>query len=251
MFQYAKWLFMAAWIFFVRNVHSQTHLSSWFRATLSVSAGKKLLIDTEFQHKRQNGYQNLNLLNKNLMFTYRNWIQYRHSENFRFSVSPFAYFSHYRIIHNKADEQERPIREFRFSGAIDMQHTLFGKYLIVNRSAIEYRSFGNGRKDIIRMRNRMGFRHDFSERLKLGVFDELFVNLTEAGNAYFFDHNRSGVSLEYNIRPDLKLDFGYIYIIRLVPGNDKKIRENTILLNITYRIIKRTKQEPQHLIAGL
>ncbi len=111
-------LIAAIWIFIVQNLQAQHHYNAWFRSVLSVYVGKKFKIDNEFQHRRQNGFDNANLLDKNLMFTFRNWVYYQHNEDVKFSLSPFAYFSNYKIIQKREDENTQPNKEIRFSVAV-------------------------------------------------------------------------------------------------------------------------------------
>jgi hypothetical protein len=63
----------AIWISIAQIAQAKAHYNAWIRGTLSVPVGKKFKIDNEFQHRRQNGFDNANLFDKNLMFTLRIW----------------------------------------------------------------------------------------------------------------------------------------------------------------------------------
>lgn len=232
-------LFTAIWIFFVQNVQAQNHYNAWFRTTLSVPISSKIKMDAEFQHRRQNGFENKNMFEENLMFTVRNWVHYQHNSALKFSVSPFAYFSHYRVIQYQTDETAKPSNEIRFSVAAEWQHKLFEKWHIVDRSAAEYRIFNNTQSDISRLRNRLGIRYDFTEQIKLTVYDELFVNVIGTTSELFFDHNRIGCNVEYRITHNLKFDIGYIYIIRQPLTITSKLYENNTFFNLTYELKKK------------
>src|SRR5690606_30412083 len=52
---FKKLLITAIWISIAQTLQAQQHYNAWFRGTLSVPVGKKFKIDTEFQHRRQNG----------------------------------------------------------------------------------------------------------------------------------------------------------------------------------------------------
>src|SRR5690606_40999827 len=108
---FKKLLIIAIWISIAQTLQAQQHYNVWFRSTLSVPVGKKFKIDTEFQHRRQNGFNNTNLFDKNLMFTFRNWVHYQHNEDVKLSLSPFAYFSNYKIIQKQSDEVVSPNRD--------------------------------------------------------------------------------------------------------------------------------------------
>jgi hypothetical protein len=101
-------------------------------------AARTLQIDNEFQHRRQNAFANENLFDKNLMFTFRNWVHYQHNKDAKFSASPSAYFSNYKIIQKQADENELPNIEIRFSAAVELQQEIFKKFYVINRNALEY-----------------------------------------------------------------------------------------------------------------
>lgn len=238
---FKKLLITAIWISIAQTSQAQKHYNVWFRSTLSVPVGKKFKIDNEFQHRRQNGFNNTNLFDKNLMFTFRNWVHYQHNEDVKLSLSPFAYFSNYKIIQKQADENVQPNSEIRFSAAVELQHEILKRFYIVDRSAIEYRIFSNNQSDISRLRNRFGFRYDFTDKIKLSVFDELLFNLSGTTQYRFFDHDRIGLNLEYKVLPYLKFDIGYIHITRLPLTSTTKLHENNIFLNLTYQLHKRIK----------
>lgn len=245
---FEKLLFTAIGLSIAHTLQAQQHYNVWFRSTLSVPVSKKFKIDNEFQHRRQNGFGNTDLFDKNLMFTYRIWGYYQHNEDLKFSFSPFSYFSHYRIIQNKTDETATPKKEIRFSIAIELQHKIFKKFYLVDRTAIEYRIFSNNESDITRLRNRFGFRYDFTDKIKLTVSDEVFLNVAGTTIEHFLDHNRVGLNLEYKVLPYLKFDIGYIYITRVPVANTTKLTENNIFVNLIYQINKRTKSTKTHTI---
>lgn len=248
---FKKLLITAIWISIAQTLQAQYHYNVWFRSTLSVPVGNKFKIDTEFEHRRQNGFENKNMFDKNLMFTFRNWVHYQHNEDVKFSLSPFAYFSNYKIVQKQADENAIPNSEIRFSAAVELQHSIVKKFYVVDRTAIEYRVFDGNQSDITRLRNRFGFRYEFTDKIKLSVFDELLFNLSGTTQHHFFDHNRLGLNLGYKVLPYLKFDIGYIHLTRLpiipVTGTSK-ISENNIILNLTYQLQKRTKTNKAHAI---
>lgn len=235
--------FPIAWLFIAPGLKAQQdHCNAWARTTLSYSVSPKIKIDGEFQHRRQSGFGNKDCLEDDLMYTLRSWIHYQHNESVKFSVSPVAYFSHHRIIQQESDVLADPVREIRFSAAADLQHELFRKFFVTARNAAEYRIFRNNTPDITRMRNRLGVRYDFMPGLKAGFYGELFVNLSGSATYYFFDHKRKAFTLEYSLTPWIKVETGYIHIIRLPPGNLAKIRENNLFLNLTFLLHRQRKQ---------
>lgn len=221
-----------------QNLNAQYHNNAWLRGTFSFPIKSKLKLDAEVQHRRQNGFENHNLFDKNLMTSFRSWIHFQHSENLKISFSPFAYFSSNRIIQTHNDELANSNQEIRFTAALEFQRPLIKKIYFVNRSALEYRIFQNSPQNILRFRNRFGFRYDVNEKIKLLVFDEPLVILSKTSPGHFLDHNRLGFSAEYQPIPQFKIDVGYIYIFRKSQTTTNRFLENNFILNLTYRLGK-------------
>ena len=242
MYWFKRLLVTVICISVVQTLQAQDHYNVWFRGALSISVGEKFKIDNELQHRRQNGFENENMLGENLMFAYRNWVHYQHNEDIKFSLSPFAYFKNHKIIQKLSDETATPNSEIRFSAAVELQHEILKKFYIVDRSAIEYRIFDNNQTDITRLRNRFGIRYDFAGKLKVGIFDELLFNLSGTTYHYFFDHDRLGLNVEYKLVPNVKFDIGYMHITRLPLTSTTKLHENNLYLNFTYQLKEHKKE---------
>lgn len=221
-------------IFLAQMLHAQTHSNSWFRSTVSIPFYKNLQFKIEFQHRRQNGVNNSNLFDKNLQFAFRNWIQYKKSDQIKFSLSPFAYFSNYKMIQHEEDELAKPSNEIRFSGAVESQNPLGENLFLVSRIALEYRFFDHKQPSLMRLRSRLGFRYIWSKNIKLNLYDELLVNTAGAPMSHFFDHNRMGFSLEITILKPFSMEFGYLRITRLPTVAFGTIHENNYVLNLKY-----------------
>lgn len=235
MFRLKRTLTAGIWIIFSQALPGQHHYNAWFRTTVSYPLSTKIRVDAELQHRRQNGYDNRNMFDKELMFTFRSWVYYQHTETVRFSLSPFACFSHYRIIQNKGDDMAKPSGEIRFSAAVDLQNRILKDLYIMSRAALEYRVFESDQAGISRVRNRLGLRYDLTNTVSLTLYDELFCNLAGADSKHFFDHNRAGISMGYLLHSGLTLDIGYIHISRLPLSNETRLHESNAFLNLTYR----------------
>lgn len=223
-------------LFFARTLPARLHDNFWFRTTLSIPLNSKISFDTEFQHRRQNGFYNQNMFDKSLMFTFRNWIHYQPASRVKISVSPFAYFRHYRIIQKESDSGSTPVAEVRFSAAAEFQPRIFAKVFLVDRVALEYRMFQTAQSDMVRFRNRFGFRWAYNSNINVSVFDEILLNVSEMNSNHFGDHNRLGFILEYKMLNRIKFETGYIYIYRISPNPALQIAENNVFLNLTYQI---------------
>lgn len=215
-------------------IYGQSHLNAWFRGTVGIPIGAKFELHNEFQHRRQNGLDNSFFLDKNLLSSYRSWLRYHHTDDIIFSISPFAYFQNYKIILNDADIAARPIREFRFSAAIDWKYPITSKLYLVNRNAIEYRLFNNDQLDVIRQRNRFGFRFSFSDIISAMVFNEFLFNISGVAVDHFFDQHRLGLDFQYKLNNHSTLSIGIIRISRLPFSMEQKLHENNVFLNLFY-----------------
>lgn len=230
-----QWLVILS-VLFSFFVQAQPHYNSFFRATVNVPVNKKVKIDTEFQHRRQNGYSTVNPLGKNLMFSARGWVHYQAVPNVRFSFSPFAYFLHNKIILHKADEQVAVGNEIRFSVSAETQHRISGKLNAVYRPGGEYRLLENYDIPVLRIRNRLGLRYRINPKSNIFIYDELFINGAGVNRRHLFDHNRIVAGIEHTMNSKIKLEMGYMYIDRLPLQNTIRLYENIFFVNFTYTI---------------
>ncbi len=218
---------------------AQEHKNSWFRTTLSIPVTEKIKTDVELQHRRQNDFKSDNLFDKNLMYTFRTWIYYKKSDDLVYAISPFAYFSNYKIIQKESDANANSTNEYRISASLELQHELAKKFFIVDRTAIEYRMFEGTVENVLRLRNRLAARYNFNPNFNATVGDEVFINLTGTDAQHLFDHDRLFANLSFKLSLSSKFDLGYIYISRLPKNNVDLIEESNFYLNYTFTIIKR------------
>jgi hypothetical protein len=215
---------------------AQEHTNSWFRNTLSIPVTEKIKTDIELQHRRQNDFESDNLFNKNLMYTFRTWIYYKQNKDVVYAVSPFAYFSNYKIIQDESDSVAKPTNEYRFTASIELQHQLATKFYVVDRTAIEYRVFEGSIENTTRLRNRLAFRYDYNSKYNVAIGDEILINTTGTDAQHIFDHNRAFTNFSYIPNSTVKFDIGYIYISRLTKSNIDLIDESNFYLNFTYTL---------------
>lgn len=232
-------LLIALVTFFAPKSIAQEHTNSWLRTTLSIPVTEKIKTDIELQHRRQNDFESNNLFDKNLMYTFRTWIYYKQNKDVVYAISPFAYFSNYKIIQKGSDAVAKPTNEYRFSASVELQHELADKFFIVDRTALEYRVFEGSVENVIRLRNRLSFRYDFNATFNATIGDEIFINASGTDAQHIFDHDRLFANFSFKPKPTLKFDIGYIYISRLPKSNTDLIEESNLYLNFTYTIQKR------------
>lgn len=230
-----SYLFALFLIAFSFSVKGQMHNNFWTRGIVGVEIAKNLKLDNEFQHRRQNGFENNNPFDKNLMFTYRTWLHYQKSARLKFSLSPFSYYANYNII---LDEQglKQSRNEFRFAGAIEMNQPITQKLKVFQRVAAEYHLGLNHNQNRMRVRTRLGLSYDATHALFVSLYDELLVNTFGITPDHIFDHNRIGLSLAYKVMPSLTIETGYLFINRLLLLKPTMVYENNMFVNINYTI---------------
>jgi hypothetical protein len=218
---------------------AQEHTNSWFRTTLSIPVTNKIKTDLEVQYRRQNDFESDNLFDKNLMYTFRTWIYYKQNKDVVYALSPFAYFSNYKIIQKESDAVAKPTNEYRFTASIEIQHQLAPNFFVVDRTAMEYRVFEGSIENTTRLRNRLAFRYDFDAKYNVAIGDEILVNTTGTDAQHLFDHNRAFSNFSYKPNSAVKFDIGYIFISRLTKNTSYLIDESNIYLNFTYTLNKK------------
>ncbi len=220
----------------VHILSAQAHNNAWLRGTISIPVATQIKIDNEWQYRRQYGLENSYFPGKHLMFSYRSWIHYQRSKELKYSVSPFAYFSNYRIIRGKGDDTIRPTPEVRFSAALAWQPALMKQLVLVSRAAIEYRVHGSGQTDNARLSNRLGLVYTINRELEADLFEELLFNFPGTSTCCFLDQSRVGIDLGCRVLPYLGCNLGYMHITRSPLISKGKFSENNIFLNLTYKL---------------
>ena len=233
-------ILIAASLFSIKTT-GQEHANSWFRTTFSIPVTEKIKTDVELQHRRQHDFKSSNFFNKNLMYTFRTWLYYKQNNDVVYGISPFAYFSNYKIIQKENDAFAKPTNEYRFSASVELQHELATKFFIIDRTALEFRVFEGTTENVVRLRNRMAFRYDFNLKYNIAFGDEIFINAKGTDVQHIFDHNRIFTNFSYKPKSSLKFDIGYIYISRLPKSNANLIEENNFYLNFTYTLHKKAQ----------
>jgi hypothetical protein len=168
------------------------------------------------------------------MYTFRTWVYYKQNKDVVYALSPFAYFSNYKIIQNESDAVSKPSNEYRFCASVELQHELADNFYIVDRTALEYRVFEGTIENVVRLRNRLAFRYDLNSNFNTTIGDEIFINASGTDSQHIFDHDRLFANFSYKLSPSFKFDLGYIYISRLTKSSIDLIDESNIYLNFTY-----------------
>lgn len=109
---------------------------------------------------------------------------------------------------------------------------------VLCKISLEYRFMNNYPSSIVRVRNRLGLQYKINPKLNMVAYDEFFINLRGTNREHIFDHNRIAMSFEYEVKPKLKLEAGYMHITRLPLQAGNLLYENNVFFNVAYTINK-------------
>ena len=223
-------------LFVGHNTYAQHHYNAWIRASATYSFSPKFSTNIELQYRKQNGYGNENLCDKELMQSARLWFSYQHSKQILYAISPIAVFKHSRIIQLQEDEQATPVRELRMTVMLKAQTTLMSKLFFMTSTKAEYRTFDNTNKDILRMRQLAGLTYQINDKMEVFASDEIFLNASGATALHVFDKNRILFQLAILPKPKWKLELGYIHINRMLSSSVDILDDENFFINLNYKI---------------
>ncbi len=223
-------------ILFSRNAAAQQHYNAWFRASFNYNLSKKLTSVLELQYRKQNGLGNANFFDKELMHSARLWFNYQNHKNVIWGISPIAVFKHHRIIQKQQDEMAVPINELRLTAMLKTYKEFSKQILFVASTKAEYRLFQNYNNDVLRMRQLLGLRYNFNEKIELSCSDELFLNALGVPNNHIFDQNRMLFQFSFSPKPQWKFEVGFVHINRILSTSVDILDDENIFINLNYTL---------------
>lgn len=223
-------------ILFSRNAVAQHHYNAWFRVSGSYGFSSKFSTNVELQYRKQNGFGNENLCDKELMQSARLWFYYQQKKQVMLGFSPIALFEHHRIIQLANDEKATPVIEKRMSAMFKAQTELKKKLHFVAGTKAEYRTFNHQNNDVLRLRQLIGLNYKLSDKMEASFSDELFVNALGVSSMHIFDQNRILLQLSYSPKPKWKLEVGYVHINRILLSNVDIMEDENFFINLNYKI---------------
>ena len=213
--------------------HGQ-HINGWLRTTGSLRLTDKWKTDMELQGRWQNGLNNFNPLKEKLLFSYRHWVYYKHDESLQFGLSPFAYYSLFKIIEDSTDYNSSPVHEYRSTVSAEVRHRLIGNLYATDKTMLEYRIFGHS-GNILRLRNKLGLEYKINKPLAMKLSHEVLLNAAGVEKQHFFDHERTSASLEIKTAIGY-VEAGYIHASRLPVLAETTLTENNLFINLGFTI---------------
>jgi hypothetical protein len=220
---------------------AQSHINSWFKVSAGTDISTKLKTDIELQYRRQNGFNNKNPLDKELLHSIRPWLYYHLNKNIRFEVSPLAYYTLYSIIQAQEDEDKSSQKEYRSSVGIVLTKHLTNQLVLGNRVLVEYRNLSN-MPNILRNRDKLSLNYNIKNESAFSIYEELLINVFGTKPEHFFDHARLNISFIKNYTKCCRIEFGYMYVSKLPSNSTHLLQEHNLLINLSFHYTRRDKK---------
>src|SRR5690606_3857937 len=169
------------------------------------------------------------------MFNYRVWGQYKLDEDIKILISPYGYFSNYRMIEKQGDDKIESQKEIRFSVASEFQKEILNRFFLIERFGMDYRVFESYHQKTLRLRNRFGIKYQLFNNVYFSLTDEVLFNVAESSNVVKINQNRIGTNLELKLSSIIKVDLGYMYLIRSLTSNRDYLQENNYSINLSFQ----------------
>ena len=235
-----KKLYLVLLFLFVNVLFAQetAHTNFWSRIALAQPITSKLKAEAEFQKRWQNDVaaHSNNPFDYKLLSSLRFWTYYQLNDKVTLIASPFAYYENDPILKKESDKTKISSYENRFTVALELNQKLYNKLKFQSRTGIEYRDFKNTVPDYFRFREKLSLKYSFNPKFVLIGFDEILINATNSNGLHNFDQNRVGLSFNYKLLKELKLELGYMKIERSQKTISDLLNENDIVLNCYFTV---------------
>lgn len=189
--------------------------SKWSAQTEMILRSQKLYLNTDSQEYFTKGF--------------RLWLNYRKTENLVFSFSPFSYQSTYFIVSSNDEFDAIKRSEYRFSAHAQSNFALRKRWNANFKLGFDYRTFQISQNEL-RARSKLGISYKIASKVKLNIYDEIFLNVTYLNSDRLIKQNRQGIDLEYVLNSDFKVSAGYLN------AQKSNFDESNLLVNVIYSL---------------
>lgn len=186
----------------------------------------------EFQHRRQQGFEDDHPLHKNLVFSARPWVHYSFDNNGKLHLAPLAYYKLYAPIQKIEDESRPAQKELRSSLGYSYQYKLTDKFSVNGRAMLEYRIFLQN-NNWFRQRSRLGAKYQINDVYGLVFQEEILLNLNEFFKTNFYDQNRITLGVQKKTRKQ-NYELGYMYVDRLPQRSSDHFSDHNFYINLIF-----------------
>ncbi|WP_167017199.1 DUF2490 domain-containing protein [Chitinophaga sp. Cy-1792] len=212
----------------------QSQSNSWLRLSVEMPLAPKLNSVIEWQSRAQ-GFENGGLITSPLLHSVRPWLNYKIQENTTLSLSPIAYYYLYPVTISPKDQSKPAQQEWRTTVAVEQRWPLTQRFSLQSRTGLEFRNFSR-QQDVIRVRQKFGMDYCLSPQVHVLAYDEVMANLY-AGS--FFEQNRLGAGVSFQLNKALGVETGYLYINRALPFYQGLLNQHVLYINIRLRFFRR------------
>jgi hypothetical protein len=249
------YLFLISCISIFSQKEIVTHQNAWVSYLGNHKLSKKIGLHTEYQWRRENGFQNWQQSLMRLGVDYHlntsfsisggyGWI-----ETFPYGEQPVIYeFTEHRIWQqfNQKNKVESELRSFEIHHRYRLEQRFLETYSLNNANdIIQGKSIFRQR-----VRYRLMFILPLSKKsledntLFLNVNNEIFVGFGKGIAKNVFDQNRFNASLGCKFNPNFSLQLGYLNQYTIKADGIKAERNHTLLISTNYNLNFSKTQKP-------
>ena len=216
------------------SIYSQHTINGWTKLACKVDLSDKWYIGGDLQHRSRISMPH-SLQDRRLLHSGSTWVGYHLNEDIKFNFSPAGYYAHY--VKRASDELVAVdvVKEWRVNVSMDLKHHI-KRFTIHDRSTVDYRNFDVSSRDHFRLRELLDISFALNRHFDIGIYDELFINLTGRGHGPLLDQDRLGAYIEWHLTERIDVDFGYMHNERLSNVTNIHEPEHNILLRTAMHI---------------
>lgn len=222
---------MLGWIVTTPALYGKTTQNQWFRLSIIQPINEQLVLEHELQHRRRANWSRFDWDGPALLSSYRSWWHMDRHESFKFSLSPFAYYSYL----NKEEYTLKTLfenYELRFSAAFSYEKKIIKQLSLTQKNALEYRVFNQQHHQQSRFRNTVRIKYKIDAQLNLSLSQELILNLSDFQHWHYMDQQRFNFQISYQLFSGIDVDFGYLQIQKLQNFTNTERLEHNLYLNL-------------------
>lgn len=213
-----------------KNIDAKPFFNSWTKIVLDKNLDDAWRLSFDYQEKRQNGWDDLNLFHYKKTHRFKFWAHYKYNNNLTLSFSPISYGWNYSTIKQAGDQNKIPSQEYRATISASWKQSISTRLQIDNKTNMEYRVYTTGQANGIRGITNVRLKYTFNDKWSAFVWEEPRLNIYGFGTKRIFSENRLGTKLQYKINRNFKLELGYVYSTSNPDSYDEIMGQHNMLL---------------------
>jgi hypothetical protein len=226
------------------SAHAQSHINWWTRLSVTKPISQVFFTELEGQIRRQNNYfgqVRWNPAEEHLTHSLRLFIHYKPSTKFVATILPFTWFAASPIITAPSDVDAKVQHEFRIAALVEWQPVLNNQFSGALRTWVECRNFQGMPNNLVRFRQRVGFRYRLTDKWQAFLGSELLLHVYGVEKNQLYDHSRLVFNVNYKPNPLCRIELGYMYANRLLRNQMQYIDESNLITHFYYTLPQKKK----------